>query len=73
MANILNYQADTAGVDYSLRGRIGQQFIISFSLIINNASYSTLTITYLITTRTDILAGSYIAGTPPNMQIPINY
>jgi hypothetical protein len=72
IGNILNYQADTAGVDFSLRGRIEQQ-LLSFSLILNNPSFAALTITYIVTARQDILAGSYIAGTTPIMQTPISF
>lgn len=62
ISNILNYQADTAGVDFSIRGRIEQQ-LLSFSLILNNASFVSLAISYMVTARPEVFAGSYIADT----------
>ena len=71
ISSVLNYQIDTAGVDFSFRGRIEPQ-LLTFSLVLNNASYASLTVTYLLTSRPDILAGSYIAGRTSIMQTPTN-
>lgn len=54
LISIASFQADSAGIDFSLRS-----FILpgsnqaSFTLIVNNASWSSVRISYLITSRPD--------------------
>jgi hypothetical protein len=51
LAGITNFQSDASGLDYSLRHSLPTATTLSLILIVNNGSWGTTTISYMISSR----------------------
>ena len=54
----------SSGLDYSVRGGLNEKENgISLSLLVGDKSWSKVTASYLVSSRKDVIAGSFIADT----------
>jgi len=51
LGGVANFQSDASGLDYSLRHSLPTATTLSLILIVNNGSWGTVTISYLVSSR----------------------
>jgi hypothetical protein len=51
LSGVASFQSDSAGLDFSLRNSLTTTTTLSLILIVNNGSWGTASISYLISTR----------------------
>lgn len=61
VSQIGQFQNSNSGIDFSLRSFLTGAGQASFTLIVNNGSWNTVKISYLVTARTDFYVGTHLS------------
>ena len=62
LAGVANFQSDASGLDYSLRHSLLNPTILSLILIVNNGSWGSATISYLVSSRPEFTLGNSLSN-----------
>lgn len=62
LSGVANFQSDSTGLDFSLRNSLTTATTLSLILIVNNGSWGTASVSYLISARPEFTLGNALSN-----------